>query len=285
MAIQTAGTTELDEAQRIIIAKSRYTQEHVAPMLQLAEHFTLAKGEKQLTIPKVGQMDASDLTDGVDMTASEDIGMTADQIDTEEVGLKVIITDKLARQLNEDVFAMVGKQVGDAMARKKDKDLLALFDSLGGDADGGDAVSLAYYGAVSSILRGTPVPLPIVAVLHPYQAYVLKAAVATAGTYELATGIVSDVIKQWQVGTWAGVPCYEDGNITIASSMAHGAMFSKTGCLGYLQSLADTTERERDASLRATELVIVCDYEAFAIDTTYGYDMYYAATTPTYYTA
>jgi len=284
MGIQTASTTELDEAQRIIIAKSRYTQEHVAPMLQLVDHFTLGKGEKQLTIPKVGQMTASDLTDGVDMTASEDIGMTADQIDCEEVGLKVIITDKLARQLNEDVFAMVGKQVGDAMARKKDTDLLALFDSLGGSADGADSISLAYYAAVSSILRGTPVPLPLVAVVHPYQAHVLKAAVATAGTYVLTGSIVEDTIKQWQVGTWAAVPCYEDGNITIASTMAHGAMFSKAGCLGYLQSLADTTERERDASLRATELVIVCDYEAFAIDTTYGYDMYYQAATPTYYT-
>ena len=211
--------------------------------------------------------------------------MTADQIDCEEVGLKVIITDKLARQLNEDVFSMVGRQVGDAMARKKDKDLLALFNGLSGAADGADAISIAYYGAVSSLLRAVPAPLPLIAVVHPYQAYVLKAAIATAGTYMLTGSIVEDVIKTWQVGTWAGVPCYEDGNIeTTGDTLAHGAMFSKTGCLGYLQSLADTTERERDASLRATELVIVCDYEAFAIDTLYGYDMYYTCTSPTYYT-
>lgn len=282
MAIQTAVTTELDDAQRIIIAKSRYTQEHVAPMLKLVDHFTLAKGEKQLAIPKVGQMTAAGLSDGVDMTATQNIGMTVEEISTEEVGLKVIITDKLARQLNEDVFSMVGKQVGDAMARKKDTDLLALFDSLGGSTDGTDTLTLAYYGAVATMVRGIPAPLPLITVLHPYTAYCLKAAVATAGTYELTTGIVEDVIKTWQVGVWAGVPCYEDGNITIADDKAHGAMFSKTGCLGYLQSLADTTERERDASLRATELVIVCDYEAFVIDTTYGYDMWYAAAAPTY---
>ena len=280
MAIQTAGTTELDEAQRIIIAKSRYTQEHVAPMLQLVEHFTLGQGEKQLTIPKVGQMTAADLTDGVDMTASANIGMTASQIDCEEVGLKVIVTDKLARQLNEDVFAMVGRQVGDAMARKKDKDLLALFDSLSGTWDGSKSMSLANYETASSLLRAVPSPLPIVAVMHPYQAHLLKIAVATTGTYPWATGLSADVLRQWQVASIVGVDGFEDGNITIGTAMAHAGMFSKSGCLGYLQSLADTTERERDASLRATELVIVCDYEAFVIDTTYGYDMYLACATP-----
>jgi len=283
MAIQTASTTELDEAQRIIIAKARFTAEHLAPMLSLVEHFTLGKGEKQLTIPKVGQMDASDLTDGLDITDSEDIGMTAFQVDTEEVGLKVILTDKLARQLNEDVFAMVGRQVGDAMARKKDKDLLALFNGLGGSADGADAITLAYYQAVSSLLRAVPSPMPIVAVIHPFQAHILKVALATTGTYGWHTGISADVLTQWQVANIAGIPCYEDGNITYTTT-AHGAMFSRTGCLGYLQSLADTTERERDASLRATELVIVSDYEAFEIDDNYGYDMFYTCVSPTYYT-
>jgi len=279
MAIQTASTTELDEAQRIIIAKARYTAEHVAPMLSLVEHFTLSKGEKQLTIPKVGQMTASDLTDGQDITDSEDIGMTAFQVDTEEVGLKVIITDKLARQLNEDVFAMIGKQVGDAMARKKDKDLLDLFNGLSGSWTGSQAMTVANYQTVSSLLRAVPSPLPLVAVIHPYQAHLLKVAVATTGTYGWHTGISADVLTQWQVATIAGVPCYEDGNIT-ATTTAHGAMFSRTGCLGYLQSLADTTERERDASLRATELVIVCDYEAFEIDDSYGYDMFLLCATP-----
>lgn len=283
MAIQTAGTTELDEAQRIIIARARFTQEHNAVMLSLVEHFILGEGEKQLTIPKVGRMTAADLTDGTDMTASQAIGMTASQIDCEEVGLKVIITDKLARQLNEDVFAMIGRQVGDAMARKKDGDLLALLSSLSlGDSAGDEALTLAYYAASATLLQAVPVPLPIYAVLHPYQAHPLKIAVAVSGTYPIPeSGITVDMIKQWKAGQWAGVPAFEDGNvdITTVSGKGHGGMFSKSA-LGYLQSLADTTERERDASLRATELVIVSDYEAFAIDNGYGVDMYYTAVAP-----
>jgi hypothetical protein len=280
MGIQTASTTELDEAQRTIIAKARFTQEFTAPMLTLVEHFTLGKGERQLTIPKVGQMTAADLTDGTDMTNSADIGMTAEQIDCEEVGLKVIITDKLARQLNEDVWAMVGRQVGDAMGRKKDKDLLDLFDTLTPTNDGSDALTLSFYAAAATILEAVPVPLPINCVVHPYQAHPLKAAVAVSGTYPIPqAGLTVDVIKQWHVGTWAGVPCFEDGNIAISTGTAKGGMFSKS-CLGYLQSLADTTERERDASLRATELVIVSDYEAFIIDATYGREMHWACVAP-----
>jgi len=283
MAIQTAATTELDEAQRVIIARARFTQEHNAVMLSLVEHFTLGKGEKQLTIPKVGQMTAADLTDGTDMTASAAIGMTASQIDCEEVGLKVIITDKLARQLNEDVFAMIGRQVGDAMGRKKDGDLLALLSSLSlGDSAGDETVSLARYAASATLLQAVPVPLPIYAVLHPYQSHLLKIAVAVSGVYPIPdSGLTVDMIKQWKAGQWAGVPCFEDGNIdiTTVSGIGHGGMFSKSA-LGYLQSLADTTERERDASLRATELVIVSDYEAFAIDNGYGVDMYYLAAAP-----
>ena len=280
MSIQTATTAELDEAQRIIIARARYTAEHVAPMLNLVEHFTLGKGEKQLSIPKVGQMTASDLTDGVDITDSQDIGMTAQQIDCEEVGLKVIITNKLARQLNEDVFAMIGRQVGDAMARKKDRDLLDLLDSLTATNDGTDALTLAFYAAVATILGAVPAPQPIVAVVHPYQAHPLKTSVAVSGTYPIPdAGLTVDVIKQWHVGTWAAVPCFEDGNIAVSSSKAKGGMFSKS-CLGYLESLADTTDREKDISLRATELVIVSDYEAFIIDSNYGREMYYTCSAP-----
>jgi len=280
MATQTASTAELDEAQRTIIAKSRFTEEHITPMRHIVEHFTLPKGASQLSIPLVSQMTARELTDGVDMVDSEDIGMTVDQIDTEEVGLKVILTDKLVRQMNESVWGIVGVQTGNAMGRKKDVDLLALIDSLTSLGVGDEALSLAYYAAVATRLKAVPAPLPINCVLHPYQAHPLKTAVAVSGTYPIPqVGLTVDVIKDWHVGTWASVPAFEAGNMTIISGTAKAGMFSKS-CLGYLQSLADTTERQRDASLRGTELVIVSDYEAFVINADYGYEMYFTATAP-----
>ena len=97
MAIQTATTGQLENAQNIILAQSRYTMEHNAPCAQLIEHFTLPQGAKQMTVPKVAQMSAAALTDGVDMVSSADIGMTTTDLTTGEVGLKVILTDKLVQ--------------------------------------------------------------------------------------------------------------------------------------------------------------------------------------------
>ena len=51
---------------------------------------------------------------------------------TSEVGAKVVVTDKLVRQMQPDVFKVIGRQLGDGMARKKDQDVIALYGSLNG---------------------------------------------------------------------------------------------------------------------------------------------------------
>ena len=104
---QTATSGNLGSIQNTIIAQMRYTEEHNMPVVGLIEKFTLGKGEKQLDIPKAGQVDASDLVDGIDLTDSEDINASIVSATTSEVGLKFIITDKLARQFNQDVMGVV----------------------------------------------------------------------------------------------------------------------------------------------------------------------------------
>ena len=124
---QTSTTGNLENAQKIIISAARYTEEHNAPALALIESFSLGKGEKQVTVPKVGQMTMSDLQDGVDIIDEEDIGMTTVDLTASEVGAKVIITDKLLRQSAVNVMSIIGRQLGDGMARKKDTDVHALY--------------------------------------------------------------------------------------------------------------------------------------------------------------
>ena len=116
---QTATTGNLENAQKIIISAARYTEEHNAPALALIEQFKLPKGAKQVTVPKVGTMTMSDLQDGQDIIDEEDIGMTTVDLTASEVGAKVILTDKLVRQSAPNVFSIIGRQLGDGMARKK----------------------------------------------------------------------------------------------------------------------------------------------------------------------
>lgn len=53
MPIQAASTGQLDQAQRVAIAMARFVTEHNAPMVNLVEHMTLAKGERRIDVPKV----------------------------------------------------------------------------------------------------------------------------------------------------------------------------------------------------------------------------------------
>ena len=282
-SIQTATTGNLGSIQRTVISQMRYTEEHNMPVVNLIEKFTLRKGEKQIDIPKAAQMTASDLVDGVDMTDSEDIDATVVSATTAEVGLKVIITDKLARQFNQDVFGVVGRQMGDAMARKKDTDAIALFPSLNGGTEFGlDDKDLSYANASAAIAKGKANKFggPLFCVHHPNAIYTLTkdaAQLATTGAQ------LPDAFKQAQVQSFYtgvrinGVPFFEDGNIESKSGATNGGVgvLANKNALGYVTSAAKRTERQRDASLRAVELVITEDYGMFEVDDTLGAPMLY----------
>jgi hypothetical protein len=279
VATQTATTGQLDDAQAIAIAECLFTAEHNAPCRNLVTQFKLGKGEKQITVPKVGQMTANDLTDGIDITDSEAIGMTSTDLTCSEVGLKVILTDKLVRQEKPDMFRVVGKQMGDAMARKVDKDIIALFDGFS-TAKGASGAGLNFrsFAALVSILQAVPAPRPYAFVHHPHAIYNLMRDTAKVGTYPIPHGYSEDLLKDFWAITLDGVAVIHDGNITSGTT-SKGAIFSKEA-LCYIESQAPNVERERDASLRATEVVLVSDYGCFELDDDYGVEAQYTSAVP-----
>ncbi len=286
MAIQTATTGNLENAQNIMITTSRYTAEHNAPCIHLIERFTLPKGHKQITVPKVAQMTASALTDGVDIIDAKDIGMTTTDLTTAEVGLKVILTYKLINQENEDVFRMVGRQMGDAMARKKDEDIIALFSALnGGTTLGADNanLTLAMYSACVARATADKYPKPVFVVHHPNAlADLAKSAMnlgTPASTYRNSGGLsehAAGVLKNFYSLMVNGVEAFHDGNINkiAATGSGYGAIFSKNS-MAYIEGWGDKVEREQDISLRAWEVVITSDYGVFELDDGYGAPMRY----------
>ena len=287
---QTATTGNLAEAQRIVIEQARYTAEHNAPMLQLVEHFRLGKGEKSITVPKIGQFTAVAVGDGVDIVDEQDIGMTTVSLTTSEVGMKIILTDKLVRQLNEDTFRMVGKQAGDAMARKKDRDLIALFPALNGTTDLGSSGRLLNPGNVAVLIghaMTNKFPKPYHMVVHPWAATSLAMGMAgtVVGSAVLGAGAAysgaEDQLKDFFSLSLGGMSVFHDGNIDIDGSFnAVGAIFSKEA-LAYAESVNYNQETERDASLRGTELVWTSDYGVFELDDGYGASVTLDATATT----
>ena len=251
-------------------------------MVELVEHFTLAQGERRLDIPKVGQITFSALADGVDISSSEDIGMTVTQATTSEVGAKVILTDKLVRQENEDIWKVVGRQLGDGLGRIKDTDLLGLFSALNGGTSLGAAgatLTLANMAACIDFAKRNKFSRPQMIVVHPTSLFdvVHQSAAIPSMTSPIPAGFSEDLLRDFYAFKVNQVPVFEDGNITIDSlDDMIGAIIAKNA-LGFLESVGFSEERERDASLRATELVMVADYGAFELDDSEGAPLTYDA--------
>ncbi len=286
MSIQTATTGNLASAQRIIIGGVRYTEEHNTPAMQLTEMMNLEQGDKQVTVPKVGQMSMADLVDGQDMTTSQDIGMTTVDLTSAEVGGKVIITDKLVRQSQPSVFSMISRQLGEGMARKEDVDIIALYSGLNsGTTYGGTAALLNasnFSGAIATAKGKTLNPFnPTYAVAHPQAVYdYVRSTTAIGSTARWPEEWNRDRLEKfWSQRTFNGVALFEDGNIVSGSSSV--GVLAEKGALVTLRSLETRTERERDASLRGTEIVMVSDYGVFELDDTRGAPMTYNSTAPT----
>ena len=277
---QTATTGNLENAQKIIIAASRYTEEHNAPALALIEQFSLPKGSKQVTVPKVGQMSMSDLQDGVDIVDEEDIGMTTVDLTASEVGAKVILTDKLVRQAADNVFSMIGRQLGDGMARKKDTDVIALWPNLNGgtvlSADN-QTFSTANVHAAISRAKANKFGNQLYIIHHPNAVAELSKASATTADTAAAAGLTNgwsvDLLQNFYSGLRPinGVSIFEDGNIGKISTTdsGYGVIADKTA-MAALNSVDTRTERQRDASLRATEVVMTADYGVFELDDSRG---------------
>ena len=275
---QTATTGNLENASKIIIAAARYTEEHNAPAMALIESFSLPKGAKQVTVPKVGQMTVSDLTDGMDIVDEEEIGMTTVDLTASEVGAKVILTDKLVREQQNNVFTIIGKQLGDAMARKKDTDVHSLYSSLNGGtllgATTKDMRADNVHGAIA-YAKANKFGNQVYILHHPNAVAFLSkesAVVASSGSAELSNGWSADLLKDFYSGLrpMNGVSIFEDGNLEIDSSNDVTGVIADKSAMAVLNSVETRTERQRDVSLRATEVVITSDYGVFELDDTKG---------------
>ena len=281
---QNATTGSLENAQKIIIATARYTEEHNAPAMNLIEQFNLPKGNKQVTVPKVGQMSMSDLVDGLDIVDEEQIGMTTVDLTASEVGAKIILTDKLVRQSAQNIFSIIGRQLGDGMARKKDVDVLALYSGFSTDLGAaGRSMSLANVSATVAYAKGKKFGSQVYIVQHPFAVWdIANTAVTASSTYPVPTGWSQDLLGNFFSGLRPinGVPIFEDGNITIDSSDDAVGVCADKSALAVLKSVDTRTERQRDASLRATEVVITADYGVFELDDSKGVALTLDAGTP-----
>lgn len=283
MAVTT--DTVLADTVPTVLESARLTEQFVAEMSKLVWKIKKKLHDgKNVNVPYWNTVTARNLTEGVDNVTSETMADTLVTITPGEVGCKIILTDKLVRDNNEDVKAAAGRILGNAMEVKRDQDLAGQLDDATNSLGAGATATLGQVAAARAILKGNPVssggPAPgqLVVVHHPYVTLdwvdvmtplapfgvITTAGTALAAMQSPGIGMANDVLANYGVGKLFGMPVIEDGNIdttTVANSAKGGVFATGEGGSIILATAAEwDVEPERDASLRATELNITGEY-------------------------
>jgi len=233
----------------------------VAP---LVKQFSLeGRPGRVLDVPVWGDLSASGVNEGTDLSntalSTDKVTLTAS-----EVGVMITVTDLLAESdilANLDEYA---RQLGLAVADKVDSDLCALLAALnGGSAVGSTGVNMTDDNFLEALytLEAANAPKPYHCVLHPRQWADLRADIVGATGTPYSASAAQEIVNSGFAGVLFGVNVYQTSNVPTANTDADraGAMFSSEA-LALVTKWPGRTELQRDASLRATEIVVTACY-------------------------
>ena len=188
------------------------------------------------------------------------------------------LTDLARNSAPRNVAADIGRLFGEAVAKKQDADLTALFDGFSSAVgDGTAAISAAAIFNAASTLRANALNLNDCAVvLHPKIAYDLKANLTNTFANPNGGDLQNEAMRSGFVGSLAGLRIFETSNISNtgnAGDYKGGAMHRDALALAEMQGLK--IETQRDASLRADEIVATAVYGVGEIHDSYGVELHH----------
>lgn len=272
MATTTSSLTQ--ELYANIVQSALYTLSENTVIRPLVRNYDMT-GTPGLTaqVPIYPALTAGDLTEGTDISVPTSFDTTSATITALEKGVLVTLTDLSKESASEDVAAAIGRQIGDAMAVKVDTDLAALFSGFSNSVGSGAAeITVDDFFKAAAILRNNKAPGPYVSVIHPYQAYQIKKQITNAGS--TMSHNLSDVgnvaLRDGFVGRLAGIDIFESTVISGDSAGAYVGAVMTQDALGYMVKRSMRIEEQRDASLRATEIVGSMAYGVKEIFDVYG---------------
>jgi len=271
MAATTSST--LDDLFANIIAQARFTAEESSLLIGLVTQYNIgSQAGKTIQVPKYPQISASALTEGTDLTSTT-VSTSSVSITVAEVGAQVLLTD-LATMGAGNPASELGTVLGNAIATKIDTDLIALFDGFGTSfGSAGAETSVADLFKAAATLRANKVTGSIAAVVHPYQAYAIKANLTNTFANPNGGDAQNEAMRNGYVGTIAGIDVYESANVTIdGSGDCKGAVFAPEA-LAIAMKRDFNIEPQRDASNRAWELNATAVYGVGELDDSYGVEI------------
>ena len=274
MANTTTGI--LSDTIQTVISEARYTEQIKEVISGVCWRITKPLHDgSTINLPYWGTVSANNLSEGIDMVNPQAMEDTNVQFTPGEVGAQIVLTDKVARDNNEDVLRAAGRILGEAMVAKREQDLAGQFADATTDLGGtGSAATLGILAAAranlagNSLANGGPAPMPYGVIHHPYVLLDLvdvltPTAPGSNSHIAVGSGIAEDALANYTIGRVFGMPVLESANISIDSTPdAVGVVLSMGTGGGLVLATANewAINPERDESLRATELNVVGEY-------------------------
>ena len=275
MANESTSST-LSELYTEIVAEALFVASEKSIMRPLVKNYAISGGGKSVEVPIYAAVSAAAVADATDLSNTA-INPTSVTITASENGIMTTLTDLARNSAPRNVAADIGKLFGDAIAKKIDTDLTALFDGFS-TAVGSVSTALTAALVFQSIanVRNAGVSMDgVSAVLHPMVAYDLKANLTNTFANANGNDLANEALRNGFVGRLGGVPIYETTNIDndgTAGDYKQGVFHRDALGLAMMQDLK--IETQRDASLRADEIVATSVYGVGELNDTYGVELH-----------
>jgi HK97 family phage major capsid protein len=266
-------TTSLNDLLPSIVTEALFVAQERSLMRGLVRNYTLPAGSgKTVTVPIYPAQTAAAVNEATDLSNTS-ISTSGAVLTVGEVGIMTTVTDLARVTSASNVVADVGRLFGEAVATKMDKDLTALFSGFSASV-GGTSTTLTAAIVAQGIhkLRAAGVPLMDSAVvLHPDVGYDFVANLTNTFANPNAGVLQNEAMQNGFVGRFMGVPVFITANIANNGTAGDyvGAVFHRDALgLAMLQDIK--IETQRDASLRADELVATAVYGVGELYDGYG---------------
>jgi N4-gp56 family major capsid protein len=272
MANETTSTT-LSELYTEIIQEAIFTFQETSVMKPLVTTYSITGQGKQIAVPVYPAISAAAVAEGTDLSNTA-INPDEATILASEVGVMTTLTDLARDSASRNVASDIGKLFGEAIAKKVDTDLVALFASFSTDVGGASTELTAdLLFKAQATLRSLNVPAPYYGVFHPKAVFNLKKTLTNAG-YTTSSNAISEIgneaLRNGYVGRVAGIDIFENANISIDNyADSVGGVFHPVS-LGLAMKADFKIETQRDASLRGTEIVATVTYGKGVVKSDYG---------------
>lgn len=257
------------------VIDAAYSARVMRPLMR--DYSLVGKPSDTAKFPRWPALTAASVAETADL-ANTQIATTSVTATVGEVGIMTTLTDALTE---DDILAGIGdygRQLGLALADKQDADAAALlsgFSNATGVVSGG--LTVATILAATAALHARDVTGRLVGVLHPTQLYQINAEVAASSASIWVNGANAIGNSGAYVGNLLGVEWYQSTNVptnTRTNPVYDGAIFAANEALVHVNKREARSEMERDASARATEIVVTSRYGVAELVDSYGQVLY-----------